>query len=79
LVEAVARDRDCSGPAFAEVQLTAKIAYNGFKTLYVQFTQKNAKRLKGTVRGGIGNCPVNGKDTYCTQTSDYTFDAPMLP
>ena len=52
---------------------------NGLKSVDVRFTQKDAKRLKGTLRGGDGNCPVNGKDAYCTQKSDYTFDAPILP
>jgi hypothetical protein len=52
---------------------------NGLKSVDVRFTQKAAKRLKGTLRGGEGNCPVNGKDAYCTQRSDYTFDAPILP
>src|SRR5215472_7019358 len=51
---------------------------NGLKSVDVRFTQRDAKRLKGTLRGGEGNCPVNGKDAYCTQRSDYTFDAPFL-
>jgi hypothetical protein len=52
---------------------------NGLKSVDVQFTEKNAKRLKGTLRGGEGNCPVNDKDAYCTQYSDYAFDAPTMP
>jgi len=53
---------------------------NGLKSVDVQFTQKDAKRLKGRLRGGVGNCPgANGMAAYCEQTSDYTFDAPMLP
>lgn len=53
---------------------------NGLKSVDVQFTQKDATRLKGRLRGGVGNCPAsNGTAAYCEQTSDYTFDAPVLP
>jgi hypothetical protein len=52
---------------------------NGLKSVDIRFMHKDAKRMKGTLRAGEGNCPVDGKDAYCTQRSDYTFDAPILP
>jgi hypothetical protein len=53
---------------------------NGLKSVSVKLTQKDAKRLKGTLVGGMGNCPNESEmPIYCEQTSDYTFDAPMLP
>ena len=52
---------------------------NGLKSVDVQFTQQDAKRLKGTLRAGVGNCMTNGKSAYCTPTADYTFDAPLVP
>jgi len=53
---------------------------NGLKSVVVELGQTDGKRLKGTLRGGEGNCPsANGKDDYCNTWSDYTFDAPMLP
>jgi hypothetical protein len=52
----------------------------GLKSVDVQFKQKDAKRLKGSIRGGLGTCPnESSMPVYCEETSDYTFDAPMLP
>ena len=50
---------------------------NGLDSVVVK-TQRDGKRLKGTIRTGQGNCPdKDGKDAYCTPTGDYTFDAPL--
>lgn len=66
------------GAAMSNTEMVSNT--NGLKSVDVQFTQKDAKRLKGRLRGGAGNCPSsNGIAAYCEQTSDYTFDAPMLP
>ncbi len=65
------------GAAASNTEMVSTI--NGLKSVDVRFTKNDGRRLKGTLRGGEGNCPVNGKDAYCTQTSDYVFDAPILP
>ena len=66
------------GAAMSNTEMVSNT--NGLKSVDVQFTQKDARRLKGRLRGGVGNCPIsNGTAAYCEQTSDYTFDAPMLP
>jgi hypothetical protein len=66
------------GAAMSNTEMVSSA--NGLKSVEVQFTQKDAKRLKGRLRGGVGNCPTaDGVSAYCEQTSDYTFDAPMLP
>ncbi len=52
---------------------------NGLDSIKVQFTQNNAKRLQGSLLGGVGNCPLeNGDSAYCEQRSNYVFNAPML-
>ena len=64
------------GAAFSNTEMVSTI--NGLKSVDLQFKQ-DGKRLKGTLRGGEGNCPAGGKSAYCTTTSDYAFDAPLLP
>jgi hypothetical protein len=64
------------GAAFSNTEMVSTI--NGLKSVDVQFRQ-DGKRLKGTLRGGEGNCPENGLSKYCDPWSDYNFDAPLLP
>ena len=52
---------------------------NGLDSIKVQFTQNNDKLLQGSLRGGVGNCPLENEDSaYCEQRSNYVFNAPML-
>ncbi len=52
---------------------------NGLDSVVVSFESKSATRLKGSLKGGQGSCPDDaGVNRYCTQTSDYTFDAPIV-
>jgi len=64
------------GAAFSNTEMVS--AWNGLESVVVQFIREG-DRLKGTLRCGAGNCPVNGKSAYCVTLSDYRFDAPMLP
>jgi len=64
------------GGAASNTEMVSTI--NGLKSVVVQYTQ-SGKRLTGTLRGGEGWCSVNDKSGYCTTTSDYRFDAPLLP
>ncbi|MBP7677039.1 MAG: hypothetical protein KBB14_12015 [Thermoanaerobaculia bacterium] len=47
---------------------------NGLDSVVVALEVFNAKRVKGTLRGGEGWC---GDGKYCEQTEDYSFDAPL--
>ncbi len=47
---------------------------NGLDSVVVVLEVFNAKRVKGTLRGGEGWC---GDGKYCEQTEDYLFDAPL--
>ncbi len=47
---------------------------NGLASVVVALEVFDAKRVKGTVRGGEGTC---GDGEYCEQTEDYSFDAPL--
>lgn len=64
------------GAAMSNTEMVSTI--NGQKSVDVKVKQ-DGKRLKGTLRGGEGYCAVNDKSGYCTTTSDYRFDAPLLP
>ncbi len=64
------------GAAVSNIEMVS--TWNGLDSVVVLFI-RDGDRLKGTVRGGVGNCPVNGKSAYCMALSDYRFDAPMLP
>lgn len=52
---------------------------NGLESIVVKFQTKDAKRLKGTLRTGQGNCSKSdGPPAYCTTTGDFAFDAPFV-
>jgi hypothetical protein len=48
--------------------------FNGLDSVVVVLEVFDAKRVKGTIRGGEGWC---GEGKYCEQTEDYSFDAPL--
>jgi hypothetical protein len=64
------------GAAFSNTEMVS--SWNGLDSVVVQIIREG-NRLKGSLRGGVGNCPVSGKSAYCVALSDYSFDAPMLP
>ena len=40
---------------------------------------QDGKQLKGSLKTGAGSCPApGGAATYCEQTGDYSFDAPLV-
>ncbi len=47
---------------------------NGLDSVVVVLEVFDAKRVKGSIRGGEGWC---GDGKYCEQTEDYVFDAPL--
>ena len=52
---------------------------NGLQSIVVTFQTRDAKRLKGTLRTGQGNCSKSdGPPVYCTPTGDFAFDAPIV-
>ncbi len=62
------------GAAASNTEMTSTA--NGLKSIEVNFITRTAKRVTGTLRGGVGNCPkADGKNAYCIQHSDYSFDA----
>ncbi len=64
------------GAAMSNTEMTS--TSNGLKSIEVQFTERSGKRVIGTLRSGVGNCPTaDGKSAYCAKYSDYTFDAPV--
>ena len=50
---------------------------NGLDSVVVEFEVRDAKKLKGTLRTGIGACGDQDSQSYCEATGDYTFDAPL--
>ena len=51
---------------------------NGLESIVPKFETRDAKRLKGTLKTGQGNCPgPNGTPAYCKATGDFAFDAPF--
>ena len=66
-------------PANGSINTEMLSSWNGLESVVVKFENRDAKRLKGTMRTGQGSCPgPDGKDAYCTPTGDFTFDAPMI-
>jgi hypothetical protein len=64
------------GAAMSNSEMTSTA--NGLKSIDVKFTARSSRRVTGTLRGGVGNCPkADGTNAYCVQYSEYTFDAPM--
>ncbi len=52
---------------------------NGLESIVVKFQTRDAKRLKGTLRTGRGNCSKSGgPQVYCEPTGDFAFDAPIV-
>jgi hypothetical protein len=63
-------------PANSAVSTEMLSTWNGLDSVQVTFDVREGKRLKGTLRTGVGSCPgPDGAPAYCTQTGDYTFDA----
>lgn len=52
---------------------------NGLESVALTFSQKDGKRLKGTLRTGQGSCSSGeGPADYCEKTGDFVFDAPFV-
>lgn len=52
---------------------------NGLESIVVKFQTRDAKRMKGTLVTGQGNCSKsNGPQEYCKKTGDFAFDAPIV-
>ena len=52
---------------------------NGLESIVMKFQARDAKRLKGTLRTGQGNCSKSdGPQVYCKPTGDFAFDAPII-
>ncbi len=51
---------------------------NGLESIVLKLLTRDAKRLKGTLKTGEGNCPgPNGASAYCETTGDFAFDVPI--
>ena len=51
----------------------------GLDNVAPKFDAKGGPRLRGTLKTGTGSCPApGGGATYCAQTGDYSFDAPLV-
>ena len=65
-------------PADGRVTSEGLNTANGLKSIVPKFETRDAKRLKGTLKTGHGNCPgPNGTPAYCKATGDFAFDAPF--
>jgi hypothetical protein len=53
---------------------------NGLDSVALTFDVRDGKRVKGTLRTGVGSCPGPGGrgQAYCTPTGDYAFDAVVI-
>ena len=66
-----------AGAAISNTELMSSA--NRLKRIDVNFSTRTTQRITGTFRGGVSNCPkADGKNAYCTQYSDYSFDAPVI-
>lgn len=64
-------------PANGRVNTEMVSTMNGLDSVIVTLEGKDPKRLKGTLRTGEGYCQDGeGKEGYCEQRGDFTFDAP---
>lgn len=66
-------------PADGRVTSEGLNTANGLKSIVPKFETRDAKRLKGTLKTGQGNCPgPNNMPVYCKATGDFAFDAPFV-
>lgn len=67
----------CPGNGRINTEMVSKI--NGLDSVIVKFDTKSDTRLAGTLVGGEGHCEATQAPyKYCTQESDYLFDAPIV-
>lgn len=66
-------------PADGSINTAMVSTINGLASVVVDFSDRSATHLKGTLKAGEGNCPdLSGKDMYCNPTGDFSFDAPFI-
>jgi len=66
----------CPGDGAVSTEMLS--TWNGLASVDVTLQLHDEHHLKGTLRTGQGSCPgADGKQAYCTQTGDFTFDAPL--
>ena len=67
-------------PANGRVTSEGVNVANGLPSVVLTLQTRDARRLKGTLRTGEGNCPrPDGAQAYCKPTGDFAFDAPVAP
>jgi hypothetical protein len=62
----------CAGDGGLAQEMISTI--NGLDSVVLKYEINDAKRLKGQLLGGNGNC---GDMKYCEQTKDYSFDVTL--
>ena len=65
-------------PANGSVNTEMLSRINGLDSVVINFESKSDSQLKGSLTGGEGFCSDGEESKYCTQESDYKFDAPII-
>ena len=71
----------CPGDGNVSTEMLSTI--NGLDSLVVKLDVHSEKQIKGTLKGGEGNCPTpdgrnsEGQAHYCTEKADFAFDAQL--